>query len=227
MRQKVLMGILGVLLAIVAWVYLVPGGDDAPPRGAGRAAGLAPGGDPEAGAAAARPAPGALGVAAAVDSGSGTASSATSASAQLVETLHLDALGRTPPGFTSGRDPWRYVDPPPPPPPPPPKGPTAAELRARQEAEEAARRLAEEQARLAAIEAAKPHPPPFTWTYLGNFGPAHQRIAVFTDGHRVWNARQGDTLDNKFIVAQIGYESVDIAYVGFPTVPATRLAVKH
>jgi hypothetical protein len=235
MRQKVLLGTLGVLLAIVAWVYLVPGGDDAPPRAAGRAPGLAQGSDPETGAAAApaRPGPGGLGVAGAVDSGSGAASAVTSASAasaasaQLVETLRLDALGRTPPGFTSGRDPWRYVDPPPPPPPPPPKPPSAAELRARQEAEEAARRLAEEQARLAAIEAAKPHPPPFTWTYLGNFGPPHLRIAVFTDGRKVWNARQGDTLDNKFIVAQIGYESVDIAYVGFPTVPATRLAVKH
>ncbi|HYL04445.1 MAG TPA: hypothetical protein VE075_00290 [Thermoanaerobaculia bacterium] len=223
MRQKVLMGILGGLLAIVAWVYLVPGDDSVPSRSPRRAAGAV---DADSGVAVVplRPAPDAFGVASASDAAPGTATAQT---AQLVETLHLDALGRTPPGFTTGRNPWRFVEPPPPPPPPPPKPPSAAELRARQEAEEAARRLAEEQARLAAIEAAKPKPPPFTWSYLGNFGPPNQRIAVFTDGQRVWNARQGETLEKKFIVTQIGYESVDIGFVGFPEVPATRLAVKH
>jgi hypothetical protein len=222
MRQKVLLGTLAVLLAVVAWVYLVPGDDDAPPRPVGRAAG---GIDSDSGVAVApsRPA-GAFGVVSASDAAPGTQTVQT---AQLVEPLRLDALGRTPPGFTTGRNPWRFVEPPPPPPPPPPKPPSAAELRARQEAEEAARRLAEERARLAAIEEAKPKPPPFTWTYLGNFGPARQRIAVFTDGQRVWNARQGDTLENKFVVAQIGYESVDISYVGFPQVQPLRLAVKH
>jgi len=222
MRQKVLLGLLGVLLAIVAWVYLVPGDDDAPARGPRRAAG---GFDADSGVSVAplRPAPGAVAVAASGDAASGAA---TAQNVQVVETLHLDALGRTPPGFSTGRDPWRFIEPPPPPP-PVPKPPSAAELRARREAEEAARRLAEEQARLAAIEAAKPKPPPFTWSYLGNFGPARQRIAVFTDGQRVWNARQGETLENKFIVTQIGYESVDIGFVGFPEVPPTRLAVKH
>ncbi len=212
MRQRVLLGILVILLLIIAWVYLIPG-DDAP-RTAGRVT------DPENGVSVVplRPAPSGFGVVSASDAAPGAV--------QQVETLRLDALGRTPASFTTGRDPWRYVEPPPVPP-PAPKPPSAAELRARREAEEAAARLAAEQARLAAIEAAKPKPPPFTWSYLGNFGPAQQRIAVFTDGQRVWNARQGETLENKFIVAQIGYESVDIRFVGFPQVPATRLAVKH
>jgi hypothetical protein len=215
-RQKVLLGALGVLLLILAWVYLVPGDDDAaPPRAVARSAGAI---DSDVGMAAepaqARPRTGSFAVVSASDA------------AQSVEPLRLAALSRTPPGFTTGRDPWRFVEPPPPPP-PKPRVPSAAELRAMREAEEARLRQLAEQARLKAIDDATPKPPPFTWSYLGNFGPSSQRIAVFTDGKRVWNARLGETLENKFIVAQIGYESVDIRFVGFPDVPAERLAVKH
>ena len=32
-------------------------------------------------------------------------------------------------------------------------------------------------------------------------------------------------IDNKFIVAHIGYESVDIRFVSFPEVPAKRVGV--
>ncbi len=216
-RQKVLLGVLVVLLLILAWVYLVPGDDAPPPPPAvGRGAGAV---DADAGVAAApalaRAPAGAFGVV-----------SASDAAQQSVEPLRLAALSHVPPGFTTGRDPWRFVEPPPPPP-PKPRVPSAAELRALREAEEARQRQLAELARLKAIDDATPKPPPFTWSYLGNFGPSSQRIAVFTDGKRVWNARQGETLENKFIVAQIGYESVDIRFVGFPDVPAARLAVKH
>jgi len=215
MRQRVLLGALVVLLLIVGWVYLMPGDEDAPPPRPVRAAGAI---DADAGVVAvaplSRPVASAFFVVSASDA------------AQTIEPLRLAALSRTPPGFTTGRNPWRFVEPPPPKP-PVPKPPSAAELRAMREAEEARQKLLMEQQRLAAIEAARPKPPPFTWSYLGSFGPARQRIAVFTDGQRVWNARQGETLENKFIVAQIGYESVDIRFVGFPDVPAARLAVKH
>lgn len=89
------------------------------------------------------------------------------------------------------------------------------------------RRRAEEAARLAAIEAAKPKPAEFTMEYLGNFGPGDKKIAVFTDGKKIYNAVQGDVLENKFIVARIGYESVDIRFVGFPDWPAKRLGVRR
>jgi hypothetical protein len=221
MRQKALLGILAGLLLIVAWVYLVPGGDAAPPPAMGRAAGGIDGdvgvAVPARAAAADRAA---AGVTAAGSSGAGAKD------ARTVLALNLDALSRVPASFTTGRDPWRFVEPPPPPP-PVPKRPSAAELRAMQEAEEARQRLLAEQQRMAAEEAAKPKPAPFTWIYLGNFGPARQRIAVFSDGKRVWNAREGDTLEGKFVVAQIGYESVDIRFVGFPDWPPERLAVKH
>ena len=89
---------------------------------------------------------------------------------------------------------------------------------------EAARRRAAEEAERLRIEAAKPKPPEFTWEYLGNFGPANKRIAVFSDGKQVYNAQEGEVLERKFIVARIGYESVDIKFVGFPAEPAKRLS---
>jgi hypothetical protein len=75
------------------------------------------------------------------------------------------------------------------------------------------------------VEAAKPKPPPFTMSYLGSFGPPSRRIAVFSDGKTIYNALKGEVLAGKFIVAEIGYESVDIRFVGFPDWPPQRLAV--
>jgi hypothetical protein len=140
-----------------------------------------------------------------------------------VAVLRLADLDRVPGTSTPGRDPWRYVDPPPPPPPPPPKPhvPTAEELRAAEEA----RLRAEEEMRKRAIEAAKPKPAAFTLQYLGRFGPADREIAVFSNGKAVINKQEGEVIDNKFIVTHIGYESVDIRFVGFPDVPAKRVGV--
>ena len=77
----------------------------------------------------------------------------------------------------------------------------------------------------AAREAAIPKPPPFTLSYLGSFGPPSRRLAVFSDGKTIYDVQQGETIQGKFIVSQIGYESVDIKFVGFPEWPAQRLAV--
>lgn len=92
----------------------------------------------------------------------------------------------------------------------------------RRAAEEEARRAAEEADRLAAI----PKPPEFTLEYMGNFGPANRRIAVFTDGKKIYNLQEGGILEGKFIVARIGFESVDIKFVNFPDEPAKRLAIQ-
>jgi hypothetical protein len=202
-RVKILGGALIVLLAIGGW-YTMNGSDDSAPPPTRSAGGF----DPEGGGSAPRPAAG------------------QPAAVHDVVELRVNDLVRIPRTFTPGRDPWRFVDPPPPPP-PKPHVPTKAELEAMRLAEEARRRAAEEAARLAAIEAAKPHPPPFTWTYLGSFGPASKRIAVFTDGKTIYDAQQGEVLAGKWIVAQIGYESVDIRFVNFQDVPAQRLPVGH
>jgi hypothetical protein len=67
----------------------------------------------------------------------------------------------------------------------------------------------------------------FPYTYIGYIGPADRRIAVFTDEDKkvTINRLQGEVLDGKFLVARIGYESVDIQFVGFPDTPAQRVAV--
>lgn len=214
-RQKLLLGILGVLLLVVAWRFLGPvlgGGEDVDTAVSTRAA-L----DPEAagGPLAARRLPGSR--------RSGT----TQGDPGRVAELRLSDLQRVPPSYAPGRDPWRFVEPPPPPPLPPPPlppPPSAEELeRRRLAAEEAARRAAE-----AAAEAARPKPPEFTLQYLGNFGPANRRIAVFSDpaGKKIYNLQEGEILEGKFIVARIGFESVDIKFVNFPDEPAKRLAIQ-
>lgn len=134
--------------------------------------------------------------------------------------LRLEDLVVQPRDLTVGRDPFRYG---PPPPPPPPPGPSAEDLeRMRREAEEARRR-----AEAAAREAAIPRPPPVTIVYLGSFGPAERKVAVFTgeSGDKLYNALVGDVLEGKFIVDRIGFESVDLKFVGFPNEPAKRLAI--
>lgn len=146
-----------------------------------------------------------------------------------IVTLDLDALAAAPRDYSPGRNPFDYGEPPPPP------GPTPEELaeRARREAE---RRRAAEEARVAAEERAallaedppeppRPQPPEFRMTYLGSFGPASRRIAVFTDGEEIYNALVGDVLAGQFVVQDIGYESVAIAFVDFPDEPPRRFAI--
>jgi hypothetical protein len=207
-HTRLLLGILAAVLLLSGWFYLRSDDAVAPAPAAGRSAGF----DPEGGGAGASPPP---------LRGRGVEAVAP---APEVIVLHVADLERTPHVYTPGRDPWRFVEPPPPEP-PKPKPPTKAELEARRLAEEERQKALAAAAAEAARIAAIPKPPPFTWAYLGNFGPPERRIAVFADGKTIYNAQQGETLAGKFIVAQIGYESVDIRFVGFPDWPAQRLAV--
>lgn len=204
-RTKLLLGILAFVGLFAVWTWIGPGGGDA--------AAPTPGGGAydEGGAPAGHALPG--------------AKRPTAKAVDHVEELRVAALAVRPREYTPRRDPWRFVDPPPPPPPPPPKPPSAAELEARRRAEEEAARLRAQMLQQQQAEAAKPKPPPFTMSYLGNFGPPNRRLAVFSDGKTIYNAQQGEVLAGKFIVAEIGYESVDIRFVGFPDWPPQRLAV--
>jgi len=135
------------------------------------------------------------------------------ASGDQLAVLHLTDLERVPGSTAPGRNPWSFVDPPQrlshsslsrlhvttlEAPPVDPAGPAA-----RQE---------------------NPYPE-FTLRYLGRFGPAEKKIAVFTDGHRVLNRMEGDVIDGRFVVERIGYESVDIRYVDFQAAPARRIGL--
>lgn len=118
--------------------------------------------------------------------------------------LDLDALEGGSVEIEIGRDPFRFAAPPPPPPrPAPPPLPRP----------------------MAPPPPHGPQPPPVDVTFLGSFGPPKRRIAVFTDGKVIYNAERGDTLGGKFVVHAIGFESVDLTFVGFPEVPPERLAV--
>jgi hypothetical protein len=133
-----------------------------------------------------------------------------------VAMLRVADLERAPRESTSGRDLWRFVDPP-----PQPKrhAPAVDELPATGEASPA-------RPAGPAPGEVKPDPyPEFKLRYLGRFGPPSRQIAVFANGKAVVNAQEGDVIDDKFIVAHIGYESVEIRFVGFPDAPAKRVGV--
>ncbi|HYN21553.1 MAG TPA: hypothetical protein VE078_11380 [Thermoanaerobaculia bacterium] len=207
-RTRFLLGTLGVLLLFLVWRFIGPA------VGFGAGAGSVGGKDEYADLTA--------------DVGRVPGAGRTAApnpAVEEVEDLKLAALQGASREYHPGRDPWRFVEPPPPPTPPPPPPPTAAQLKAQQELQERLEQERLERERAAAIEAARPKPPQFALTYLGKFGPESRPIGVFTDGTNIFNVQQGDVIQGKFIVAQIGFESVEIRFVDFPNEPAQRLAV--
>ncbi len=160
--------------------------------------------------------------------GAGRATARPQEQTDEVVDLRIAELGGTARDYKPGRDPWRFVLPPPPPPaptPPPPRPLTAAEIEAQRQAEMLLAQQRAAAAAAAAAEAAKPKPPPFTLQYLGKFGPEERPLAVFTDGKNILNVQEGEVIQDKFIVSQIGLESVEIQFVGFPNWPPQRLPV--
>jgi hypothetical protein len=136
---------------------------------------------------------------------SGTRRQAESLEIAQASTLDLAALEGRSGELEVGRDPFHFAAPPPPPPRPAPPPPPPVQA--------------------PPPPPSGPQPPPVDLSYLGSFGPPQHRIAVFTDGKSILNASQGETLRGKFVVHAIGYESVDLTFVGFPDVPPERLAV--
>jgi len=199
-RTKMLLGVLAALILLSGW-YLLPDSDSGVSAGTEGAPPGVAGATPRRAVAADAKKP-----------------------VEYVEELRMADLVGQAKSFTPGRDPFRFFVPPPPPQ-PTPKPPTQAELDRIREAQE---RAAKAQADMLAAQRAAdaiPKPAPFTMSYLGSFGPPERRLAVFTDGKTIYNAQEGEVLGQKFIVAHIGYESVDIQFVGFPNWPALRLAV--
>lgn len=61
-----------------------------------------------------------------------------------------------------------------------------------------------------------PPPPTFSLAYLGWLGPDRLPIGVFRDGGEVVVIPRGDTVKNRFILRDVGPNSVTIGYVGYP-----------
>jgi hypothetical protein len=70
-----------------------------------------------------------------------------------------------------------------------------------------------------------PKPPEVSFKFLGSFGPKDQPIAVIQQGDEVFNARAGDTLFGKFVIRRVGYESIDVGFVGFAPSETRRLGI--
>jgi len=70
-----------------------------------------------------------------------------------------------------------------------------------------------------------PHPPEVTFKFIGTFGPKDSPIAVIQQGDQTFNARAGDTLFGKYVLKKVGYESIDVGFVGFPQSETKRLGI--
>jgi len=70
-----------------------------------------------------------------------------------------------------------------------------------------------------------PKPPDIAFKFIGTFGPKDHPIAVVQQGDQVLNVRTGDKLFGKFILKKVGYESIDVGFVGFPESETRRLGI--
>lgn len=70
-----------------------------------------------------------------------------------------------------------------------------------------------------------PKPPEVTFKFVGTFGPKGHPIAVIQQGDLVFNVRAGDVLFDKFVLRSVGYESIDVGFVGFPETETRRIGI--
>ncbi len=70
-----------------------------------------------------------------------------------------------------------------------------------------------------------PRPPEITFKFVGTFGPKGHPIAVIQEGDKVYNVRTGDILFDKFVLRNVGYESLDIGFVGYPQTESRRIGI--
>ncbi len=207
-RTKMLIGALGLVVALALWLKLGGSEPVAPPPARAVTRGSESGVEGEAAARTTRR-----------GRGSRRAQKELVTAVEELDVARLEA-GRG--AYTSGRDLFSFYVPPPPPP-PKPRGPTPEEIAAaRRAAEEAARLQAEA---LAAAGPPKPTPPAINVAYIGSFGPPDRRVAVFSNGETLYNALVGDVIEGKFRLVSIGFESVELAYVDFPDLPPRQLPV--
>jgi hypothetical protein len=68
-------------------------------------------------------------------------------------------------------------------------------------------------------------PPAIPFKALGVFGSREAPIVSLEEGSRIINAREGDTVDGRFIVRKINRESVDFAFTGLPSEITRRIPI--
>ena len=70
-----------------------------------------------------------------------------------------------------------------------------------------------------------PKPPEVTFKFVGTFGPKAHPIAVIQQGDQVYNVRAGDILFDKFVLRSVGYESIEVGFVGFAETETRRIGI--
>jgi len=70
-----------------------------------------------------------------------------------------------------------------------------------------------------------PMPPPINFKFIGTFGPKDHPVAVLVLNDQLVNARAGDVVFEQFILRRIGFESVDIGFVGRDPADVRRIAI--
>jgi hypothetical protein len=111
----------------------------------------------------------------------------------------------------SSRDLFRFKEKPPPPPPPPPPpyiGPGDPRFVG---------------PKLPPPPPPPPRPPAIPFQFTGTLGVPKAPVAVLVEGDRLILVRAGDKVDEKFIIRSVGYESLDVGFVGFPASEVRRL----
>lgn len=68
-----------------------------------------------------------------------------------------------------------------------------------------------------------PVPPPIPFQFTGTMGPHKRPVAVIVEGDKLTVVRTGDVVDSKFIIRNVGFESLDVGFVGFPENEVRRL----
>jgi len=162
--------------------------------------------------------------------------------------IHSEWLDAQTGSYKSDRNLFAYKEPPPPPPPPPPKAPpdrdhdgipdfkdNCPDVYNPDQADsdhngigDACDKAWQEYMRLHPPPPPPPPvpvPPQFTYKYIGTFGSPSNPIATFSGNGQIINVRTGDTIDGRFVLRNIGIESVDIGYVGFPPDVHTRVPI--
>lgn len=160
-----------------------------------------------------------------------------------VEPVRVDLLEPVSGSFRSDRNLFRYVEPPPPPPAPTPRpaapppdrdkdgipdfqdncpdvpNPDQADIDRNGVGD------ACQEGPIVPPPPPPPQPPAFNYTYMGSFGTPQRPIAAFSRDGQIVNVRVGETFGGQFILRNIGIESVDIGFVGFPPDARKRIAV--
>lgn len=70
-----------------------------------------------------------------------------------------------------------------------------------------------------------PAPPEVTFRLIGIFGPKDHPIAALQYGDEIINAREGDVVLRVWRIQKVGYESIDVGFVGFPPTESRRLGI--